>query len=66
MGSLPQKVKFQIQVGFSFSVNVLCFIYTQFLLDDTPWKCIIAIPKASVFKDGSCNVLEIVKCVQVF
>lgn len=62
MGNLPQKVKLLIQVGFSFSVNVLCFIYTV-LLDYTPWKCIIVIPMASVFKNGSCHVLELIKFV---
>lgn len=66
MGNLPQKVKFLIQVGFSFSVNVLCFIYIQFLLDYIPWKYIIFIPMANVFKNGSCHVLELVKFVQVF
>lgn len=66
MGNLPQKLKFLIQVGFSFSVSVLCFLCAWFLLDYMLWKCIIVIPMANVFKNGSCHVLELVNFVQVF
>lgn len=66
MGNLPQKLKFLIQVGFSFSVSVLCFLYARFLLEYVLWKCIIVTPMANGFETGSCHVLELVKFIQVF